>query len=78
MWCIPIGNVIITLRPWLKKCQIKAVGIEFDHLPLERLNKLKAVLPNVEFVDISVACMKVRMIKSAEEIAHIKTERGSL
>lgn len=48
------------------------VGVEFDNLPLERLNKLKTVLPNVEFVDISAICMKLRMVKSAEEIAHIK------
>lgn len=48
------------------------VGIEFDHLPLERLHKLQAALPHVEFVDISAACMRMRMIKSAEEIALIK------
>ena len=48
------------------------IGIEFDHLPLERLEKLKAALPKVEFVDISAACMQMRMIKSAEEIALIK------
>lgn len=48
------------------------VGIEYDQLPLERLEKLKACLPNVEFVDISQACMKMRMIKSAEEIELIK------
>lgn len=34
------------------------VGIEYDHLPIERLKKLQDALPNVEFVDISQACMK--------------------
>lgn len=48
------------------------VGIEFDQLPIERLEKLKTFLPQVEFVDISAACMSMRMIKSAEEIALIK------
>lgn len=48
------------------------VGVEYDHLPLERLEKLKQFLPNVEFVDIGVPCMKLRMIKSAEEIELIK------
>ncbi|MBV7434671.1 M24 family metallopeptidase [Cardiobacteriaceae bacterium TAE3-ERU3] len=48
------------------------VGIEFDHLPLERFSRLQAALPEVEFADVSTACMHMRMIKSAEEIAHIK------
>ncbi len=47
------------------------VGIEFDQVPLEMLEKLKLALPNCEFVDISAGAMKLRMIKSAEEIAHI-------
>jgi len=48
------------------------LGIEFDHLSLERLDKLKAVLPGAEVVDISPAVMRQRMVKSAEEIALIK------
>lgn len=47
------------------------VGIEFDQVALEMLDKLKAALPECEFVDISAGAMKLRMIKSAEEIAHI-------
>lgn len=43
-----------------------------DNLPLERFEKLKAALPGVEFVDISAACMRMRMVKSAEEIEFIK------
>ncbi|WP_219988825.1 M24 family metallopeptidase [Leucothrix pacifica] len=50
----------------------KRVGIEFDHMTLERRQKLEEFLPGVEFVDIGVATMKMRMIKSAEEIALIK------
>lgn len=48
------------------------VGVEFDHLSLERFELLKKAFPKVEFVDVSYAVMKLRMVKSAEEIAHIK------
>ncbi len=48
------------------------VGIEFDHVNLDNQQKLQAVLPSVELVDISKSCMRLRMIKSAEEIALIK------
>jgi creatinase len=47
------------------------VGVEFDHLPVDRLAMLKAALPGVEFVDSGAACMKMRMVKSAEEIEFI-------
>ncbi|WP_107850446.1 M24 family metallopeptidase [Oceanimonas marisflavi] len=50
----------------------KRVGVEFDHLSLQNLDKLKAALPEAEFVDIGVPTMKMRMVKSAEEIALIK------
>ncbi len=48
------------------------VGVEFDHMPLQNLEKMKAILPAAAFVDIGVPTMKMRMIKSAEEIALIK------
>ncbi len=51
---------------------VKAVGIEYDNLPLQNLEKLKNVLPTTEFVDISEALMCQRMIKSAEEIELIR------
>jgi creatinase len=47
------------------------VGIEFDQVSLQMLDKLKAALPNCEFVDIGMGAMKLRMIKSPEEIEHI-------
>ncbi len=47
------------------------VGIEFDQVSLQMLDKLKAAMPDCEFVDIGVGAMKLRMIKSAEEIEHI-------
>ncbi len=47
------------------------VGIETDRVTLQMLDKLKAALPECEFVDISEGAMRLRMIKSAEEIEHI-------
>lgn len=49
----------------------QTVGLEFDHVNLQNMEKLKTALPNCRFVDISEISMKLRMIKSAEEIAHI-------
>lgn len=48
------------------------VGVEWDHLNLLNFEKLKAALPNCKLVDIAAGCMRLRMIKSAEEIAVIK------
>lgn len=48
------------------------IGIEEDHLPLERLHKLQAALPGSEFSDIAGPAMAQRMVKSAEEIALIR------
>ncbi|MDJ0896141.1 MAG: aminopeptidase P family N-terminal domain-containing protein, partial [Alphaproteobacteria bacterium] len=48
------------------------VGIEHDHLSLERLDKLRAALPEAELVDIAPATMALRMVKSDEEITLIR------
>lgn len=47
------------------------VGIEFDQVSLQMLDKLKVALPECEFVDIAEGAMRLRMIKSGEEIEHI-------
>ena len=47
------------------------IGIEYDHITKERLDKLHAAFDQADFVDISVDCMKMRSIKSDEEISHI-------
>ena len=80
-WRRTVGDNNIVYTDWQRDNYFKAiaqqiphhgrVGIEFDHLPMDRFAKLKAVLPNVEFVDISLACMTMRMVKSSEEIALI-------
>ena len=47
------------------------IGLEYDHITKERLDKLSAAFDKADFVYISVDCMKMRSIKSDEEIAHI-------
>ena len=49
----------------------RRIGIEFDHVNIDLLNLLKSEFSGVEFVDIAAPSMKLRMIKSDEEIAHI-------
>ena len=48
------------------------LGIEFDHMTLQTRDKLQAALPGTTLIDVGEACMRLRMVKSAEEIAHIK------
>ncbi len=48
------------------------IGIEFDFMAVQNMEKLKAAFPNSTFVDIAPACMQMRMIKSDAEIALIK------
>ena len=47
------------------------IGIEHDHITKERLDKLLNAFDKAELTDISVDCMKMRSIKSDEEIDHI-------
>ncbi|NND90615.1 MAG: M24 family metallopeptidase, partial [Granulosicoccus sp.] len=49
----------------------RRIGIEFDHVNIDLLKQLKSEFSGVEFVDIADPSMKLRMIKSDEEIAHI-------
>ena len=48
------------------------VGIEQDNLTVTNLGKMIGALPNTELVDIAPKTMALRMIKSDEEIEHIK------
>ena len=50
---------------------VKRLGIEFDHITIDTLRLLESEFPGLEFVDIAAPAMRLRMIKSAEEIAHI-------
>ncbi|OWJ77294.1 aminopeptidase P family protein [Haematobacter genomosp. 1] len=49
----------------------RRVGIEFDQVSIDLLKLLQDAFPGVVFVDIAAPAMRLRMIKSAEEIAHI-------
>ena len=48
------------------------VGIEHDHVSVETLRKLKSALPASELVDVGEPAMRMRMVKSGEEIAWIR------
>ena len=48
------------------------VGIEFDHISVETLRKLQGALPAAELVDVGKPTMRMRMVKTDEEIAWIR------
>jgi len=50
----------------------KHIGVEFDHLNLEMHSKFKVAFEGADLTDIAPATMKLRMVKSAEEIVLIK------
>jgi len=53
--------------------KVKKIGIEKDHLTMERYQNLKDSLGNPEIFDIAPSTMLQRMIKSEEEITLIKS-----
>jgi creatinase len=59
-------NYLKAIVHLLKKA--KRVGVENDHLTLERYENLKVALDNPELIDIAPFVMLKRMIKSNEEI----------
>lgn len=48
--------------------QSRNIGIEFDHVTVENLKKLKAACPKARFSDVGNHVMRTRQIKSDEEI----------
>lgn len=50
----------------------KRIGVEFDHLTLQNHQKLSAALPDASFFDVGAPTMRMRMIKSGEEIELIR------
>lgn len=46
----------------------KNVGLEFDFVSLDNHRKFSDALPNANFVDVGQATMRMRMLKSQEEI----------
>ncbi|MBZ0263017.1 MAG: M24 family metallopeptidase [Hyphomicrobiales bacterium] len=49
----------------------KRIGLEFDHVSIDFRKSLQDAFSGVEFVDVAAAAMKMRIIKSDEEIRHI-------
>jgi creatinase len=80
-WRRTFGGRNVTYTDWQKDnyfhavrtltAGVKRLGIEFDHISIDTLNWLKSEFPQMEFVDIASASMRLRMIKSPEEIVHI-------
>ena len=62
-------NYFEALRPLLAGA--RRVGIEFDEMDLDTHARLRHHFPELELVDLAPAVMRLRMIKSADEIAHI-------
>jgi len=50
---------------------VRRLGVEFDHVTVELMQLLQSEFPEVEIVDIAAKTMRLRMIKSQEEIVHI-------
>jgi creatinase len=48
------------------------IGLECNHLTVERFRQVQAALPNAELVNIDLPAMQLRMLKSAEELALIR------
>ncbi|MDE2385128.1 MAG: aminopeptidase P family protein [Alphaproteobacteria bacterium] len=80
-WRRTFGGKNVTYTDWQKDNYfhavrgltkgVKRLGIEFDHINLDTMALLKSEFPDMEFVDIAQPAMRLRMIKSEEEIAHI-------
>ena len=51
----------------------RRIGIEFDHVTLDLRAKLLDAFPEAELVDIGEASMRMRLVKSREEHALIRT-----
>lgn len=80
-WRKGVADDVLTYTDWQRGNYFKAladcvpqrsrVGVELDHLPVDRMDALKQALPGSAFVDVAAACMKMRMVKSAAEIEFI-------
>ena len=62
-------NYFLALKGLIKNT--KRIGIEFDHVNIDFRKSLQDAFPGIEFVDAAAGAMKMRMIKSDEEIKHI-------
>jgi len=80
-WRKGVADDVLTYTDWQRGNYFKAVaeclprrgrlGVEHDHLPVDRQAALQQALPEATFVDVSPACMAMRMVKSPAEIEFI-------
>ena len=80
-WRRGCGNTV-TYTDWQRDNYFRAVqqevgaanrvGIEFDHVTLDTRRKLGDALPAAELVDVGYATMRMRMLKTEEELAVIR------
>ena len=80
-WRKAVVDDVLTYTDWqrgnyfraVQSCipQALRVGVEMDHLPVDRLDALQAALPRATYVDVAAACMKLRRVKTPEEIDFI-------
>jgi creatinase len=64
------GNFLVAVQKLIRDGM--CVGIEYDDVSIELRKKLEGALPAARFLDIGQAAMRMRMIKSDAEIAHIR------
>ena len=62
-------NFFHAVRSLMKN--VRRLGVEFDHVDLEFFDLMKSEFAEVELVDIAADSMRLRMLKSDEEIEHI-------
>lgn len=73
--CTPMQSLtaIIGNHSFLSKVgNARNVGLEFDFVTLDNHRKFTDALPNAKFIDVGQPTMRMRMLKSAEEIELIK------
>ena len=73
--CTPLQSLtsIIGNDSFLSKVgNARNVGLEFDFVTLDNHRKFADSLPNAKFIDVGQPTMRMRMLKSAEEIELIK------
>ena len=66
-------NALDGVSEYIKKDKIKKLGIEDKDVTIEYLNSLKKRIENVEFINLEDELIKLRMVKSEEEIEKIKS-----
>ncbi len=67
-------NYLYAVKKILDEAGVKKgrLGIEEDQMPILLKRQVQDALPDFELVDVSQALMRQRMVKSQEEIEHIK------